>query len=385
MVHAKNSALFVRLGSRPIPRVERMMVVARDLGLAPLFVGAYRENGLESHDTWNGWPIRRLGWGFPLLNGRRPWVYLWAVFLFNAALLRFLVRIRPVIVHASDIEVYPACWIYARCFRKRLLLNIHDNLAQRYRVPRLVGMWLNALEGMAIVGSDAAVVPEAFRREALPRWCQRRVSVIRNTPIDPGVTPPSSRSDRIRILMAGWIDWGRGLAALLRLAASSPGIELRIAGEGAPELVAEVRKERAVTYLGFLAHEEIIEEARRADFIVALYDPSRLINRYAAPNKLAEALAVGRPVIINREVRVAQALEAAGCSVPVNYGALDGLAQRLKALVDDKQRYREMCARARQLYEDQYSWTSVRAATLSVYRQIGFFPAPEIQDPGVAA
>ena len=48
-----------------------------------------------------------------------------------------------------------------------------------------------------------------------------------------------------------------------------------------------------------MPNEDVIAETARCDFSAALYDPIRPINRFAASNKIAEALAVGRPLIIN--------------------------------------------------------------------------------------
>lgn len=363
---SSRKAVFARLGSRPIPRVARMMRVAAELRYEPEFCGARREEGLPRTDQWETFPVVRLGRTFPLLNGRRPLTYLSAVLSYNASLLRHLLRERPPLVHASDIETMPACMLYRMFSRTRLVYNIHDNVAQRYRVPRLAEWLLNAAEGLCVVGASITVVPEEFRREALPSWCRRRVAIVRNTPQNIAYEPPLPAVDgRVRIFFGGWLDWGRGLRALLQIAECHPRIDLRIAGEGSPEIVAHLKAHPRVTFLGFLDHDAVMRETAASHVIPALYDPARKINRFAASNKLAEALAVGRVLLINSEMAIADSLAGHRCVVSGPYGSAVDLCTKLLQLVDNWPAYQEACRDARSIYESRYAWEPVRRACVA--------------------
>jgi len=353
----KATAVFVRMGSRPIPRVVRMMEVADLLGMEPLFCGAFREPDLPETDEWSGLNVTRVGPTFPLLNGRRPLLFLRSVLGFNRAVFRLLVEVRPALVHASDLEVFPAAHLYARRSGARLLYNIHDNLAQRYPVPAMARHILNAVEGLAVLLADDTLVPEVFRRQALPEWSRHKVSVVRNTPQDPGQSPPLDlASGRIRLFYGGWIDSGRGLPVLLQLLDVLPELELRLAGEGDKGLLERLGSHRRVEYLGFLTHAEILAESAASHFIAAMYDPARLINRFAASNKLAEAFAIGRPVLVNSEMAIVDQLRGEACLLSTAYGDVEELALEIRKLVTDPVRYGEACRSARNLYERHYSW-----------------------------
>ncbi len=353
-------AVFARISSRPIPRVTRMMHVASALGYDCFFLGALREPGLPREDTWEKWPVSRLGAPFPLLNGTRPLTYVKSIWLYNWHLFRMLWRLKPVLVHASDVETMPAAVFY-KCLRAtRLIYNIHDNVAQRYNVPAAVAAVMNAIEGVLVLCSDVSAVPENFRRTALPRWCQRKVVVIRNTPIDPGSSPPALADDGIRVLFCGWLDWGRGLRQLLEMASKTPSIKLRVAGEGSADIVEELRRSPNITCLGFLNHQAVLEETKHCHFVAALYDPARVINRFAASNKFAEALAVGRPVLVNCEMEVAKGLLGNPCLIAPPYVLASEVGERLVALVEDRDAYSEACRRARAVYDEFYEWNRVR-------------------------
>jgi glycosyltransferase involved in cell wall biosynthesis len=354
---AVRRAAFVRISTRPIPRVLRMMRVSEECGYQPIFVGAKREPGLSDTDVWEGAAVRRVGVTFPLLNGTRPHVYAAAISAFNVGVFRALKNLRPAVVHCSDIEPFGACWLYCRLYSAHLIYNIHDNLSQRYSLPGPVQWMLNCAEGGAVVSSDVTLVPEEFRRLALPRWSSSRVQVLRNTPADPGRgTVPTGGADHITVFFGGWLDWGRGLQQLIDLAAADPRIRVRIAGEGRADIIDAVRRQVRVEYVGYLSHDQILRESKEADFIAALYDPSRIINRYAASNKIAEALAVGRPVIVNSELAIAEYLRDRQCSVQIPYGELATSGDRLWRLRNNIGAYAGLCEAARNAYDVDYSW-----------------------------
>jgi glycosyltransferase involved in cell wall biosynthesis len=160
------------------------------------------------------------------------------------------------------------------------------------------------------------------------------------------------------------LDWQRGLNVLLSLA-KEPDIDLRIAGEGAPDIVATLKANASVTYLGFLTSQEILEETKHCHFVPVLYDPSRIINRFAASNKLAEALSIGRPVILNNELEIAKELADATSIVRVRYAEAGAVGARLRAIVKDPARYVEACAEARRIYDSHYNWEKAKADSLS--------------------
>lgn len=345
------------------------MRIVADRGLQPTYFGSLRAENLARVDEWDGFEVIRIGPYFPLLNGRRPLVYLRGVFLFNLALLSELRSRRPRLIHASDSETMPASVLYHLVTGVPLVFNIHDNLADRYCVGPAIRGVLNALEGSMVRLSDAALVPESFRRAALPKWCQHRVHVVRNSPEDTGWSPPTlAGGRRVRVLYAGWLDWGRGLSALIELANQHAWLEIIIAGDGDSDVVEAISRSSA-TFRGYLSHAEVMAATKQADFVAAFYDPVRPINRAAAPNKLAEAFSAGRPVLINEEVLVAQAPELAACTVRVPYANIASVAALVRAVTRSDE-YAGMCRSARAVYESQYSWASIRQTLEEVLRRL---------------
>ena len=361
----------MRRVDRPVPRVTRMMTVARDLGIVPVFVGANRGPEPSTTPESEGFEIRRIGRSFRRFHGTNLIGYFLSVVTFSVSLMRFLWQVRPALVHASDFEVYAAARLYTFFCRAGLIYNIHDNLADRYRCPRMARTALNLMEGVAVRLAPVTVVPEASRRDALPRWCRNKVRIVRNSPIDPGYQPPPPAGRIVTLLYAGWIDAGRGIRQLARLAASHGSVRLRMAGAGDSRLLGEMAERPRVDSLGRLSHAEALRETAACDFVCALYDPEIPVNRHAASNKVAEALAIGRPVLINREVEVTKLLAPYRCTVVVDYHESDRAASLLVALREAAHEYEGMCLRARQAYDDHYSWEHVKNASIETFELAG--------------
>lgn len=366
------TATFVRLCSRPIPRVLRMMLAAQELGFTPRFVGAFREGGLNKHDKWDDWDVERIGPYFPLVNGTRPFLYLWSVFRFGLATFFHLMKTKPDLVHASEFEAFWACRWYGWLKRKPVIFNIHDNLGQRYNCAPWIAAVLNFFEGIACWAATVTTAPEEFRRDALPKFCRRNLIVVKNGPVDPGYCEiPARSSEQVKVFYGGWIDAGRGIKPLTEMIANCSDCSLRLAGEGGEELVNFAKAQVRVDFLGYLNHKQVIAETGACDFVAAFYDPVRPINRFAASNKIAETLAVGRPLLVNSEQEIVGLLREYDCAVIVDYSEVTSLGHILKDLRDDKERYEGMCQRAREAYNRYYAWPIIWAAMMKLYAAAG--------------
>jgi glycosyltransferase involved in cell wall biosynthesis len=362
----KKLSIFFRNGSKPVPRALRMMQVANDLGYDAVFCGAIRENDTDIEGKWGGFDLFRVGEKYPLLNGKGLLTYFKFTIKFCIALYRFFKSKKPDLLVASDFEVMIPAIIYSKIYNVRLIYNIHDNLAQRYNIPPLVALILNTLEGIAVLLSESSLVPEDFRRDLLPSWCRKKISIVKNTPGDIKFSKPEFNDDKIRLFYGGWLNWGRGIKELIEIAKSNPKIKLVIAGPGNQEIISYISKYPFITYLGYLTHEQSLEQTSKAHFIPSFYNPNTLINLYAASNKLAESLAVGRPLLLNSEMKIIKSFQEYDCIIKTEYKSIDSLGDRLLELTNDKDKYFQMCSDSRRIFEDKYSWSEARTEMVNL-------------------
>jgi glycosyltransferase involved in cell wall biosynthesis len=357
------------------------MAIVGELGIPCVFVGARRDSSLPEKDRWEGVPVVRVGRPFPLVNGTKPLTYALGVLSYWRAVYRVIRAERPALMHASDFEAAIPAIIAGRLHGIPVVYNIHDNLAVRYAVPGAIRVLLNVAEGLLVRASSTTLVPEPFRRDLLPSWARNGVHVVRNAPLDPGYSPPVQHASWTpRVLFAGWLDAGRGLRAMMALARTGQ-IQLVVAGEGDELIRQEVADTPNVEYLGFCTHGQVIEATRGCDYVAAFYDPARAINRYAASNKIAEALAVGRPVLTNTELLVAPGLLREGVAIALPYAQIHDIGSRMVAHFAAREDYMATSRRARALYEMEYHSTEVRRATVVALTSAGLGPWPSTTAP----
>ena len=366
----------MRPGSFPITRVVRNLRVACDQGYDTLYIGAARDRDLPERDHWEGFAIERVGMSYALLGGKKAWLYLLGVISFALAANWRLFRLRPAVVHGSDVEGMLGCLLYRVVFRRTtLIFNVHDNMSQRYRCPTWAKATLRTFEGIVGRFADAVVLPDQRRVAALSPLARATEPVlVPNTPEDPGqpCDPPPGPT---RLLLVGWLDWRRGVHAARDLLDRHDELELVVAGDGPPDVVAAIRSLPRTTFHGFVTHERVFELARDCHAFVALYDPVSEINRNASPNKVGDALALGRPIIINSEVAVAASLAQAGCAICVPYHDVDALAAAIRDTIDRPLERQRMSRAARAHYEAEYDWALFRPRVERLFPRVAAKPA----------
>lgn len=364
---SKKKIFFFRNGSLPVPRALRMMRIANDLNHESIFIGAKREEKIKDYENWEGFKIYRVGEKYPLLNGRGLKIYIKYTVMFARSLYKFFKKENPDILVASDFEVVIPAIIYSITHKKKLIYNIHDNLAQRYNVSKLTYSVLNLLEGIAVLFSDSSLVPEDFRKKSLPFWCQKKINVVKNIPGNIDYQKPKFENNgKIKLFYGGWLNENRGLDQMIELVNRNDMIELELAGPGSSETINKLKKNKKIKYLGYLSHSETLKKTADAHFIPVFYNPITPINRYAASNKLAETMAIGRPLLVNNELIILKNFINYNFIITKNYNDIVDIGDKLIEIYRNKKKYENMCLESRKAYNTYYSWDEAKAKMIEI-------------------
>lgn len=155
------------------------------------------------------------------------------------------------------------------------------------------------------------------------------------------------------------------VAALER--AADPSVRLVIVGAGGnPAYIEELRRNPKVIYLGAQPYELVPRFLSMADLVVL---PQRL-GPYSAgqlPNKLFEALAMGKPVISTRVSDIPQILE--GCGLVVAPNDVDGLVGAIDMLAADAGLRDRLGTAARATALREYTWERMATIMEPIFRR----------------
>jgi glycosyltransferase involved in cell wall biosynthesis len=328
-----------------------------------------REKAYPREETRDGIRIHRVSLrapeGRPSLILRVPgwWIRL---------VLRIL-RLRPDVVHAVDFDTVIPAYFAARIRRAPLVYDVFDFYADMVTasIPPWVRGRLASAERRMVSRADAVIVPDLRRSEQFGAARPKRLVEIMNVPEDRGLPPTREDSDGFVVFYGGMIAKDRGLKDLVA-ACEDVGAKLIVAGHGPDEaqLLGGIESSHAAMYLGTISYQEVLEQTAACQVVAALYDPSVPNNKFAAPNKLFEAMMLGKPVLTSEGTLAADIVREVRCGIVVRYGDRPGLNRALETLMLAPEEAKAMGARGRDAFESRYNWKAMEPRLLALYRDL---------------
>lgn len=254
-----------------------------------------------------------------------------------------------------------------------LVCDMFDPFADRHsnkRMPfRLVARAVSLVSRMSC---DRLIATDDNRRERLGRFAKKAI-VIENFPEDPGdeysKTLPTGET---KIYVAGSLSKQRGIEAILAAAEAVHDVRILSAGWVYDDYAnKQFVTHPKVDYRGVVTLKESLKLASECDAVFCFYSPQTTNNLNASPNKIFDALSVGRPTIINSETRIADWVEAQGYGYQCGYHDREILAAIVSALPIARQELPQKIAKWRTDFCKKYSWSKMETRLVQFYNALG--------------
>src|SRR5574341_443556 len=130
-----------------------------------------------------------------------------------------------------------------------------------------------------------------------------------------------------------------------------------------------------VNWHGRVPYERALQLSAAADALFATYDPAIPNHRYASPNKLFEAMMLGKPVIVCAHTNMDRIVADADCGLVLPYGDIPALEAALRRLASDAALRRRLGENARRAYEESYSWARMQTRLEALYASLCPLPS----------
>lgn len=237
------------------------------------------------------------------------------IFFYAAFYLRLIWRgwrTRFDVVHCHDLDTLPAGFLLAKCKRKPLVYDSHENFLGMLEgsVHPWVSHVLMRLENFLIRRVDLLItVGEKLRQSFVARGA-RRTTVVGNWKKLSEYERTHEENRQLRqtlgippnaivVTCITQLLKNRMIEELVEAAKPYPDVYVILAGKGALEpLVRQWAAEHPrILYPGFIHASAVAGYTCASDVIYCGFDPVNPNARFAAPNKLFEALAAGKPLI----------------------------------------------------------------------------------------
>lgn len=257
------------------------------------------------------------------------------------------IRISFDVIHCHDLDTLPLGFVLGKLKRKPIVYDAHESFVDMLHgnVHPRVCRALMAVEDFLIRRIDLLItVGERLRQSFAARGAHRSVVVgnwkdlteyarteEQNQAIRRNLRIPS---DAVIICCITQLLKNRMIAELLEAVQPYADIYVMIAGKGALEPLAQQRAAESarVIYLGFIHASEVAAYTCASDVIYCGFDPAMPNFRFAAPNKLFEALAAGKPLIAPDLGEIGDVIRRGDCGIVLPDCSVTAIRQAIDSM-----------------------------------------------------
>ena len=349
-------------------------------------VAVFTSGPTEAGGSVSPFPIHRLPAELPRLR-RGNNALLPAALLRRARRLARLARAERcslLLACTGDLLDLPATWLAARIAKLPFAVYLFDDYREQWRFG-LQHRFSAALEPPVLRAAAGVIAPNEFMAAEYATRYRVSARLVRNPHpyadadlAARGEGSPAGAGDGAICYTGAVYDINYGeFRALARAVSDVPGLRLRIYTAQPPETLTAAGIIGAVDVLPHVAHDEVLRVQQKAGvlYLPLGRDPAlRPVTRTAAPGKLGEYLASGRPVLahVPADSFVSWYLRRHGCGLVVD-DADDGpaLAAALQVLTTDRDRCRAFVTAALERAATDFSADRARAAFASALASFG--------------
>jgi len=284
--------------------------------------------------------------------------------LFWIWILLKLIKYRPNIVHAIDLDTLIPSTIFKLMFRKKLVYDVHDRFAG-YVPPKhdTLHLLINSLEELLIKRANVLLtvserVLHTFQRR--PKKC----AIIMNCSEDYKLKGSKSKGGILTLVYTGLICKDQGLEIVTTALNGLNDVRLLFAGRVADKvLLDKMTKLPNANYVGVLKRAESLELEASSDAMVVLYDLQYRKNQLSSPNKIFEAMMCGVPLITNMEVSLVKEID---CGITVQYNT-EQVRDAIIKLRDDSELRKRLGMNGRKAFVEKYNWDKMEEKLYQIY------------------
>jgi len=364
----------------PDPRVEKIALALAESGYQVSILGWDRTGNLKSKSLLlsedSNIPLHRLpirseyGQGLANLPNLIRW---------QSGLTKWLAIHRQEydLIHACDFDTILPALLSKLLWGKHVIYDIFDFYADHLRAtPNLIKRIIHRVDLKAIDWSDALILADESRWSQIKGAKPKQCAVICNSPADQVIDPIPEQEiqsfSSLRIAYIGLLQIERGLIEMLKVLQKHPEWHLDLAGYGGDEdiLLSTVEQLPNVRWHGRISYKRALELSKAADILFATYDPNIQNHRYASPNKVFEAMMLGKPIIVARDTNMDKIIQQADCGIAIQYGDQTALAETLTHLQNDPNMRNRLGENARKAYESTYSWALMTERLQNLYNLV---------------
>ena len=365
---------------RPDPRVHKEAGSLIEAGYEVSIIAWDRDMGSPSEEVIDGIHIYRFG---PVSGYDSFFNHLINLPRFWRKASSHAKRMDIDIVHAHDLDtLLPGVKIMRRK-KIPLVYDAHESYS-RMISGSSPSMWLIKLidRGERWLSSKADLIITVNNKlQKMLELSGRKPVVVMNCPVLPEIGDLNRESirkeigvgEQFVIIYIGVLEKDRFLLESINAMKGSKDkdILLLIGGYGTLEDEIKKKSERManVKFLGRIPSDKVMPYTAASDMVLCMFNPEDLNNRLGTPNKLFEAMANGRPIIVTKGILSGDIVMQEKVGLAVGYSQKDFL-EAVNKISADKELLGQMQANGRQAAETRYNWEEMSSRLVEAYSKL---------------
>ncbi|OGO07563.1 MAG: hypothetical protein A2Y92_06090 [Chloroflexi bacterium RBG_13_57_8] len=296
----------------------------------------------------------------------------WGYVLFRLLFLKWDV------VHVLNFHAILPSLLAARLKRKRVIYEIID--FYEWRTPRLIRGAFLWYDKLMMHLADSVIVTDEAQIKGIGGIPNAYVTPIYDSP--PDILDNHDRhfigyldSRPFTLFYAGALYENRQLHLdeVFEAVKELDGVKLVVAGYG--DQVDKIqgwsnRFPEKVAFIGQVSYDEVMKRGVKTHLFFVLRDDKVPTNRFTCGSTIFNAMACGKPILVNLGTATTDKVLKENCGIAVNPRDAGEIGQAVLRLRDNPAFCRELGANARRAYEQFYGWHIMAERLLGLYGKL---------------
>lgn len=276
-------------------------------------------------------------------------------------------------IHACDFDCGLMSYLICNMYDIKLVYDMYDYYSDSRDMSLRIEKVVNKLENKVIDFSDVSIICGEWRINQIKSTTPKKLITIHNSPEIKNIENKKmlkSKSKKLKIVYVGILQDHRLLLEILDSIKDNNQYELHVGGFGKyeKEFIEASKKYKNIYFYGSLKYGDVLCLEKDCDILFATYDPKIKNHKYSAPNKIYEAMALGKPIIVCKKTGIDELITKNNIGIAIDYDKEDFIKSLKK--IGEKDYIKDISKRTKKLYDKKYSWHSMEKVLIDAYNEI---------------
>jgi len=283
--------------------------------------------------------------------------------------IKCLIKEKYDIIHAFNLDTIIFSVILGKLKNKKIIYDVADFYSDSLPegTPKFIRMVIGKTEIFFAKQANFVFLADDSRIKQFKFKLKRYLSIY-NSPIQKDIKDVKINNKGLTIFFGGVLYLSRGLKEMIEVVNRRKDVKLIIAGYGGDEekIKKLIEKSKNITFLGKINYDTILSYTKSSDILFALYDPNVPNHKFSSPNKLFEAMMLGKPIIVNKGTSMDKIVKKEKCGLIIEYGNLSQIDETINKLKSVSLR-NELGKNGKRAYKEKYNWNIMERKILEGY------------------